>query len=167
MRWFFDTEFNDTGQEIQLISIGMISDDGTKSYSACLLDGWKESDCDAWMKKNVLPHLPHRDERKLRVKVVQELVALVGPEPEFWAYVSAYDWVALCQLITLNGRMLDLPKGWPHSCCDLKLLMRLMGFDKKGLGIVQEKETKHDALADAKWIRRAWLSLQLQPFPAR
>jgi 3' exoribonuclease, RNase T-like len=167
MRWFFDTEFNDTGREIQLISIGMISDDGRKSYAACLSDGWHEKDCDAWMKKNVLPHLPSKEDRKLRVQVVREIVDLVGPEPEFWAYHSSYDWVALCQLVTLNGRLLDLPKGWPRFCCDLKLLMHLMGVDKKILCIDQEKTTKHDALEDARWNRRAWLGLQLLPFPAR
>jgi hypothetical protein len=167
MRWFFDTEFNDTGREIQPISIGMISDDGRKSYAACLSDGWRARDCDAWMKKEVLPHLPPKGGRKTRAQVAQELVTLAGPEPEFWAYFSSYDWVALCQLVTLNGRMIDLPKGWPRYCCDLKLLMRLMDVDKKALGLVQEKTTKHDALADAKWVRRAWLSLQLRSFSER
>jgi len=167
MRWFFDTEFNDTGREIQLISIGMISDDGRKSYSACLSDGWCPTACDAWMKKNVLPHLPPREDRKPRGRVAQEILLLVGPDPEFWAYHSSYDWVALCQLVTLNGRMLDLPKGWPRYCCDLKVLMHLMGVNKKILGLDQEKATKHDALADARWNRKAWISLQLLSYPAR
>ena len=65
-----------------MISIGMISDDGRKSYSACLSDGWCPTACDAWMKKNVLPHLPPREDRKPRGRVAQEILLLVGPDPE-------------------------------------------------------------------------------------
>ena len=51
-RWFFDTEFIDTGRAIDLISIGMISEDGRQTYSACLLeswgDGWSEAKMGPW-----------------------------------------------------------------------------------------------------------------------
>lgn len=40
-----------------------------------------------------------------------------GDNPVFYGYYSDYDWVLLC---TLFGRMIDLPKGFPMLCYDLK-----------------------------------------------
>ncbi len=37
--------------------------------------------------------------------------------PEFYAYYADYDWVLFCSLF---GRMMDLPKGFPMYCRDLK-----------------------------------------------
>jgi hypothetical protein len=37
--------------------------------------------------------------------------------PEFWADYADYDWVLFCSLF---GRMIDLPKGFPMYCRDLK-----------------------------------------------
>jgi hypothetical protein len=38
-------------------------------------------------------------------------------QPEFIGYYCDYDWVLLCSLF---GRMIDLPKGFPMYCIDLK-----------------------------------------------
>ncbi|MDA3854644.1 MAG: 3'-5' exoribonuclease [Candidatus Woesearchaeota archaeon] len=38
-------------------------------------------------------------------------------KPEFYAYYADYDWVVFCWLF---GRMIDLPKGFPRYCIDLK-----------------------------------------------
>lgn len=37
--------------------------------------------------------------------------------PKFYAYYADYDWVAFCWLF---GKMIDLPKGFPKYCVDLK-----------------------------------------------
>lgn len=44
-------------------------------------------------------------------------------KPEFYGYYADYDWVAFCWLF---GKMIDLPKGFPMYCIDLK-----QEFDKK------------------------------------
>jgi hypothetical protein len=72
----------------------------------------------------------------------------VGPEPEFWAYYADYDWVALCQLY---GTMMDLPKGWPMYCRDLKQVA-----DERGATLPPQQGTEHHALADAIWTKAAW-----------
>ncbi len=51
--------------------------------------------------------------------------------PEFYAYYSAYDWVAFCWIF---GKMIDLPKGFPMYCRDLKQI-----FDEKVDNITLEK----------------------------
>ena len=38
-------------------------------------------------------------------------------EPQFYGYYADYDWVAFCWLF---GKMIDLPKGFPMYCIDLK-----------------------------------------------
>lgn len=41
-------------------------------------------------------------------------------EPEFYGYYADYDWVLFCSLF---GRMIDLPKGFPMYCKDLKQML--------------------------------------------
>ena len=40
--------------------------------------------------------------------------------PEFYAYYADYDWVVFCWLF---GKMIDLPKGFPMYCRDLKQML--------------------------------------------
>ena len=165
-RWFFDTEFIDTGRTIDLISIGIVREDGLVSYSACLLEGsvgfqgsggWQEDNLEPWHREHVLPHLPPIVQRKPAPQVAKEILQLVEEDqPEFWAYFSSYDWVALCQLVTCGDRMIDLPISWPHFVCDLKLLMHLNHISKKDLPAQPEVEVR-DALVDAQWIRNSYL----------
>jgi hypothetical protein len=159
-RWFFDTEFIDTGSVIDLISIGIVSEDGLRSYSACLSGDW-ETTMPEWQLKNVLPHLPPPEARiHSRQQVADEILKLVGEgQPEFWAYFASYDWVALCQLVTNGGRMIDLPKHWPKFVCDLKMLMHLLRVEKRSLP-ARPEDGKHDALSDARWARDTYLYLQ-------
>lgn len=41
-------------------------------------------------------------------------------KPYFYAYYADYDWVVFTQLF---GRMVDLPKGFPRYCIDLKQIL--------------------------------------------
>lgn len=41
-------------------------------------------------------------------------------KPKFYAYYADYDWVAFCWLF---GKMIDLPKGFPMYCIDLKQML--------------------------------------------
>lgn len=95
------------------------------------------------------------------------------PTPEFYAYYSAYDWVAFCWLF---GKMIDLPKKFPMYCRDLKQMLDTkidsLSFDYynqplKGCGAHENLEGKlrltkaridypkqdnaHNALDDARW----------------
>jgi hypothetical protein len=75
--------------------------------------------------------------------------------PEFYGYYADYDWVVFCSLF---GTMMDLPKGFPMYCRDLKQIL-----DEKCTRLKETAETikelngfpkqtnEHNALADAKW----------------
>ncbi len=149
MRFWFDTEFIEDGKTIDLISIGVVSEDGRELYR-------ESSECDLsrasqWVNDNVIVHL--RGDRTDRATIARELVDFMGPKPEIWAYYADYDWVALCQLF---GTMMDLPKGWPMYCRDVKQLCVDVGDPK----LPKQTGHEHHALADAKWTRDSWVLLK-------
>lgn len=146
MRFWFDTEFYEDGRTIELISIGVVDENGRTYYAeapgADFLANKNE-----WLAKNVSPHL--RGVAKRREYIARDLIEFMGEKPEIWAYYADYDWVALCQLF---GRMIDLPEGWPRYCRDLKQLCDMVGNPK----LPKQDTAEHDALADAIWTRDAW-----------
>ena len=83
-------------------------------------------------------------------------------QPEFYGYYADYDWVLFCSLF---GRMIDLPKGFPMYCHDLK-----QTFDEDYPQSTRERvkqqpdypkqQNEHNALADAKWNKRLYAFLQ-------
>ena len=71
-------------------------------------------------------------------------------EPRFYAYYADYDWVVFCQLF---GTMMQLPKGFPMYCVDLK--QELDKFDLKNKAKqLPKQENEHNALADAIWTKQ-------------
>jgi hypothetical protein len=147
MKIFFDTEFIDDGKTIDLISIGMVREDG-QTYYAEARECDRSKACD-WVRTNVFPHL-HLRFVKPRAQIAKEIEAFAGSNPQFWAYYAAYDWVALSQLY---GRMLDVPRGWPNFCRDLKQLCVDHGNPK----LPAHTGAAHNALDDALWTREAYL----------
>jgi len=148
MKYFLDTEFIEDGRTIDLISIGVVAEDGREFYRCSTqADLTRASE---WVREHVLPSLPIyvRPEWADRAAIARELVAFLGGDasPEFWGYYSDYDWVALCQLF---GTMMDLPPGFPRWCRDLKQLSVDVGSPKHPADPAGE----HNALVDARWNR--------------
>jgi hypothetical protein len=152
VRYFFDTEFIEDGKTIDLISIGIVADDGREFYA-------ENADCDLgrasdWVRENVINHLVGGTARVRRSNLRDHVLDFIGTEsPQIWAYYADYDWVALCQLF---GTMMDLPKGWPMYCRDVKQLCDERGNPK----LPDQTSTEHHALADARWTKEAWEFLQ-------
>jgi len=145
MKIWFDTEFIEDGHTIDLISIGLVREDGRTYYA-------ESGECDIsktseWVQKNVLPNLT--GVKVPRSTIAQEIVSFAGEKPEFWAYYADYDWVALCQLY---GTMMQLPKGWPMYCRDIKQWCDAVGNPR----LPKQDSVEHNALADAKWNLKAW-----------
>ena len=150
MKIWFDTEFIEDGKTIDLISIGMVREDGATYYAHS--SEYDVSKASPWVQENVLPHVG--DTKPLRrYQIANDVRAFAGHKPEFWAYYADYDWVVLCQLF---GTMMDLPKGWPMYCRDLKQLCDALGGPK----LPEQSSTEHHALADAQWTKAAWEFLQ-------
>lgn len=158
----YATEFHDTGRVIDLISIGIVCEDGREYYAVnqeCNFSLVRDHD---WLWNNVALHLPtitddqgvtSLDREDLCVKpgwrIVREVSAFLlasGP-PELWAYYSAHNHVALTQLWGTTSR---LPEGVPHWTHDLKQLLEQMPDI-----VPPKRDDQHHALAGAKWVWKA------------
>src|SRR4051812_13765669 len=122
MRYWFDTEFIEDGKTIDLMSVGIVSEDGRLYYAEC--DECDLSRANDWVKQNVIVHLRGGDFLRTRADIAEQIREFMGEKPEIWAYYADYDWVALCQLY---GTMMQLPKGWPMYCRDLKQWCDMLG----------------------------------------
>lgn len=167
-RWYLDTEFLEDGVAIDLISIALVSEDGKTEYyagnSGCSI---RRIHNDPWLMNHVMPHLPPYEFPggaesfwKTKNLIRDDLVRLFGimrgmsihGQPEIWADFAAYDWVAFCQIF---GRMIDLPSGLPMLMQDL----RQRGIHRSELP-KQDPKTEHSAIEDARWLRKAHISVQ-------
>jgi len=142
MRVYLDTEFIEDGKTIDLLSIGLVREDGATYYAES--SEADHSKADDWVKANVLVHLKGGEFLRTRAQIASEILEFVGEKPEFWAYYADYDWVALCQLY---GRMIHLPKGWPMFCRDIIQLAKSLGNPR----LAKQDSAEHHALADAEW----------------
>lgn len=96
---------------------------------------------------------------------------------EFYGYYADYDWVLFCSLF---GTMMQLPKGFPMYCIDLKQMIdakcdsinKEVQLTSPGTPLVTHKSMKennpfypkqtneHNALEDAKWNMELYKFLQ-------
>jgi len=152
--YYFDTEFIESGphQPIDLISIGIVSPDGREFYAES--GEYDPTHANGWVKANVFPHLVGTPMKLAEIaKGIRDFVT--DANPNFIGYYASYDWVVLCQIF---GTMMDLPRGWPMFCYDLKVEAEQLGnprLPKEG----SEDELGHNALVGARWTPSAYLCL--------
>lgn len=178
MRYYIDTEFVETPGHIELISIGIVAQDGREYYAVNTEADLSQAD--DWVKRNVLSSMPEynmeentlrnyqyikRDrpagcqDKKTIADMKEELLLWCGQqnnvpeECEFWGYYADYDWVVFCWIF---GRMIDLPKGFPMYCRDLKQLMSSCTLlDKEWKQqVCPDPVGEHNALVDARWNKK-------------
>lgn len=78
--------------------------------------------------------------------------------PIFYAYYADYDWVLFCSLF---GRMIDLPKGYPMYCRDLKQMLDELGLDDFWKDQNVPTSNEHNALDDARWNKRLYDTMKV------
>lgn len=186
-RYFFDTEFIEDGRTIDLISIGIVAESGESLYLQSAECDFQKANDWVWRnvfphlihfdmrgKRICAPRhetydsgLGHRHITRCgpecfwatRSEIRESIVEFCDPEkhgkPEIWGYYADYDWVALCQLF---GTMVQLPKGWPMYCHDLKQLL-----DAQGNPQFQKETDAHHALSDAQWICDTYSAVRRMP----
>lgn len=146
-RYYLDTEFYEDGSTIDLISIGVVCEDGRELY-AVSQDAQLHRVSD-WVRANVLPHLPNYGSKAWmpRATIAERLRTFIrgdGETPEIWAYYADYDWVAVAQLF---GTMMNLPKHFPMFAMDLKQLAESRGDPS----LPPQATGEHNAIEDARW----------------
>ncbi len=158
IKYFIDTEFIEDGITIELISIGIVAEDGREYYAQD--KGCDLSRASQWVKDNVIAHLDDQS-WKVRSQIRRDILSFMDVEqygkPELWGWCSGYDWVALCQVF---GTMMDIPRGWPHYVHEIQQVL-----DERGIPddvLPQPEGQVHNALTDARQIQQIWEFLDRQ-----
>lgn len=153
MRYFLDTEFIERPGTIDLISIGIVDEDGNEFYAESRETDWSQAN--PWVLENVKPHLVGPERGFDNWQIAQTVLEFADPasKPEFWGYYADYDWVVFCWLF---GTMMQLPNGYPMYCRDIKQRADELG----NIRLPKQEGTEHNALADARWNKIAWEFLE-------
>jgi hypothetical protein len=167
MKVWYDSEFEERGGYVDLISMGFVREDGKELYFVLNSFDTLSVARNDWLMKNVMTSIPHieitshvtglgtpvkdlivKDENLVSRQGARNLIMDFVHDiwPEFWAWYGAYDHVALCSLF---GRMIDLPERFPMFTCDLKQLHKEAGKP----AMPQQPAGLHNALEDAKFNR--------------
>lgn len=168
---FLDTEFTGLHKYAQLISIGLVAENGSMFYGE--VTDWDRTETHPWLEENVLPHLSGNLRSASNAKVQAQMFvrgesvtlsrclrnwfAQFGGENSviIWADVLAWDWVLFCDLF---GGAFGLPPQIHYIPRDLSTLLVLKGYDpdveRETLGRVTFHHPdlhlrKHHALYDA------------------
>ncbi|GGC71133.1 polyadenylate-specific 3'-exoribonuclease AS [Hoyosella rhizosphaerae] len=156
MRYFYDCEFIEDGRTIDLVSIAVVSESGREYYAVST--EFDESKAGKWVRQHVLPKLPSPSSKlwRSRSSIRDDLARFLAPEDggvELWAWVGAYDHVALCQLW---GPMTALPVGMPRFTREIKQHWETHGKPH----LPPAPDDAHDALADARHNRVRFLAIE-------
>lgn len=180
-RYFYDTEFIEDGRTIELISIGIVAEDGPSYYAVNSDMPWERIVDNDWLLKNVVSSLPlSNSPKKLKEAIDGKDFArryltldrtscdvkpkwvianevrrwlFLGTKPiELWADYAAYDHVALAQLW---GAMNDIPAGIPMFTNDIQQEIAKLtpGENNKP---PEQTGTAHNALDDARHVKAQW-----------
>lgn len=147
VRFFYDCEFIEDGRTIDLVSIGVVAEDGREYYAVST--GFDPSRAGRWVRENVLPKLPPlssplwRGRDRIREELLEFLTEKDPFDVELWAWTGAYDHVAVCQLW---GDMTGLPSALPRFTHELRQLWEMAGRP----ALPPVPDAAHDALADAR-----------------
>ncbi len=155
MKYFYDTEFIEDGKTIDLISIGIVSEDGRGYYA--ISTEFDASKASQWVKDNVLTKLEnapslYKTREEIRIEVEAFICNDTTAKSELWAYYADYDHVVLCQLF---GTMMNLPVHFPMYTNDIKQMCDELGNPQ----LPKQVKGEHNALADAKWNMEAYMFL--------
>ncbi len=185
MNLYFDTEFTGLHKNTTLVSIGIVAENGQKFYAE--FSDYDESQCDDWLKENVLKHTILGGNNTLAKRLGEDnnTTVVLGSKADiqyelgewlkqfdsvqFVSDVCHYDMVLL---IDIFGGAFDLPKNVSAVCHDINQdIARHYGisereaFDKSREKIVSElcrqqiTGDKHNALYDAEVIKAIYKEL--------
>lgn len=157
---FFDTEFTDLHREARLISIGLVTADGEKSFYAELSDTYQRKDCGDFAREVVLPLLEGGDvlmswhELSLRlgnwVESFEQPVRLATDS-------LAWDWPWIQKMFTTL-------RAWPSNLDGKPEILLFDADSGEQFNNALEQAfagglRQHHALDDAKANRLGWISV--------
>lgn len=177
MRYFYDCEFLEDGATIELISIGIVAEDGREYYAVNSDMPVDRITKDNWLLNNVWPHLPLRGYksgleyigggehavRTQRAGTLDTTSTLVKPKWVIANEVREFllhwpnepelwaDYAAYDHVVLaqLWGPMIRMPKGLPMFTHEFQQRWRDAGRPE----LPEQTDGQHDALADARHLK--------------
>jgi hypothetical protein len=163
MRYWHDWEFDENGQTVKPISVGMVAEDGrelylvNETYFRQFEKGLVRPN--PWVIENVLNKITPEAHAVFGYPIVDfqniilDFISDHGKyrersEVELWGHFAAYDHLCLAQVF---GRMIDLPKPIPMYTNDD---MTIRGLQEPPARPAEYLE--HHALWDAKFQKLQW-----------
>lgn len=152
VKFFYDCEFIEDGLSVELVSIGVVDEDGREFYAVSSeFDPARAND---WVRKHVLEQLPSPSSAAWRTRpaIRADLLAFFTAAPgkvELWAWMASYDHVCLAQLW---GDMRALDRHIPRFTHDLRQRWEDVGSP----ALPPPPADQHDALADARHNLARW-----------
>lgn len=183
-KYFLDTEFIENGVTIDLISIGIVCEDGREFYRQNLDCHFsKASD---WVRRNVFMYLEHFDMRGERICLGQPSLDSMSGSRLSRCSKNGCPWATHSEIrnavkeffgdpkesnpeiwgyfadydwvvfCQLFGTMMELPNGFPMYCNDIKQLCNSVGNPD----LPKQGKDEHHALSDARWNKSTYEFLQ-------
>ena len=183
----YDTEFLEDGTTIELISIGIVCDDGREYYAVNEDMPVDRVKADDWLSLNVWKHLPvvgykehtvgyaghfrtavkshgHLDRTSTLIKpkrlIANEVREFIQESANIGDDVRLWAYYGAYDhvaLAQLFGKMINLPKGIPMFTHELMQLMGTMPGDWQPPA---QEGVEHNALADARWNMQVLKAIQ-------
>jgi hypothetical protein len=178
MRVFYDCEFLEDGRTVDLISIGLVADDGREYYAVSSDADWERIRKHDWLMRNVVPHLPITGRQSIETYLAAS--PNVHPRPSVdlvdvdrtdsqvkprWVIanevrdfmqstpdVELWAWYGAYDHVALAqlwGPMICLPRGIPMYTNDLRSECHRLGDPE----MPEQPAGEHNALADARHNR--------------
>lgn len=180
MKIFFDTEFTGLNRDAQLISIGLIAEDGNTFYAE--FTDYDKDVCSEWVTENVISNLKLKDElegfsknirtpdglRHLQCKGDKQAIAECltwwlcvyydrYDKIEMWSDCLAYDWMLFCDLF---GGAMGIPDWIYYIPFDISTMFKLKGVNpdisREEYAGIKDVENKHNALHDAEIMKKCY-----------
>lgn len=178
MNYFYDLEFLEDGRTIELISLGIVADDGREYYavnSEMPTDRIQEN---TWLMFNVVPSLPISENTRKDIERRREHGENLFPRPSMELWLDRRDirlkpaWVIANEvrefllaagkpvlwadygaydhvaLCQLWGSMMALPDGLPMFTCDIQQEAQRLGVTCDA--VPKQESGVHNALEDAR-----------------
>ena len=155
---FLDTEFSSLDPyEGEVLSIGLVKPNGEEFYTELQYGG----PANDWVKNNILPTLKNQIPREEAKQKVWDFIGDSNPLPV--GFICQFDIVYLHKLFGWEDK--DVPFGFPPI--DFSSILMGKGYDPieyldhqakfaKKLDINYKDITRHNALDDAKFMKRVW-----------
>jgi hypothetical protein len=157
LKYWIDTEFIERPFTIDLISIGVVAEDGREFYAQSNEVDWTKAS--QWTLQTVRPQLEGPGMAREEIGYALRRFIDQDEHPVFWGYFSAFDWVVFGWLF---GDMHEQPFRFPALCLDIKQWAIELGDPE----LPRQEGSRHHALADARWTREAWAFLKNLDPPA-